>query len=267
MSETALVIQDTTDGSLIPMAMGDTFRAYRTLQSEIDRSMPDQIMTIQGRQFRKKGYWRAVRAAFNLRVECVSEERIEKDGDWGYAVLYRATAKNGMSADGDGICMASEKAERQRTLHNVRSHGHTRAFNRAVSNLVGFGEVSAEEVERDEPHHAPAPVIEVRTTPAPKPAANLPEEPEHFWDDDDTPESAPAATVTYVSQVREVKTGTNANGPWTLWQVTFADKRKGGTFNNDLAAKAKAAIASHSQVIPTLEVGKSGMNLINLVVV
>ena len=37
----------------------------------------------------------------------------------------------------------------QATEHNVRSHAHTRAFNRAVSNLVGFGEVSAEEVERD----------------------------------------------------------------------------------------------------------------------
>jgi hypothetical protein len=31
----------------------------------------------------------------------------------------------------------------------VRSHAHTRAFNRAVSNLCGFGEVSAEEVERE----------------------------------------------------------------------------------------------------------------------
>jgi len=34
----------------------------------------------------------------------------------------------------------------QATIHNVRAHAHTRAFNRAVSNLVGFGEVSAEEI-------------------------------------------------------------------------------------------------------------------------
>jgi hypothetical protein len=35
---------------------------------------------------------------------------------------------------------------RKNTLHNTRSTAETRAFNRAVSNLVGGGEVSAEEV-------------------------------------------------------------------------------------------------------------------------
>jgi hypothetical protein len=38
----------------------------------------------------------------------------------------------------------------QATEHNVRSHAHTRAFNRAVSNLCGFGEVSAEEMTRED---------------------------------------------------------------------------------------------------------------------
>jgi hypothetical protein len=32
------------------------------------------------------------------------------------------------------------------TLHNVRAHACTRAKNRAISDLVGFGEVSAEEL-------------------------------------------------------------------------------------------------------------------------
>ena len=51
-------------------------------------------------------------------------------------------------ADGDGSCFSSEKRGRgQATVHNVRAHAHTRAFNRAVANLVGFGEVSAEEME------------------------------------------------------------------------------------------------------------------------
>ena len=159
--QTALAVVD-ADAPLMPMSMGTTFSAYKSMQVEIDKAMPDQIMTIQGRQFRKKGYWRAVRAAFALKVSCVSEERIESNGDWGYSVLYRAEGRNGMSADGDGVCMGAEKAERQRSVHNVRSHAHTRAFNRAVSNLVGFGEVSAEEVERDD-----HPVIETRPMPHP----------------------------------------------------------------------------------------------------
>lgn len=135
------------------------FNKYRELQNELDHSMPDQIMQIQGKSFRKKGYWRAIRMAFNLNVECIKDDRITTldaesgHANWGYAVTYRATAPNGATAEGDGCCMASEKTNKKgeiiATEHNVRSHAHTRAFNRAVSNLVGFGEVSAEEVEHD----------------------------------------------------------------------------------------------------------------------
>lgn len=131
--------------------MSKAFDAYRDLQKALDKSMPDQIMTIQGKPFRKKGYWRAIRTSFNLQVECIYEEKVQlKDADWGYVVTYKATAPNGSSATGDGSCAASDKHGKRCTLHNVRSHAHTRAFNRAVSNLVGFGECSAEEVNYKE---------------------------------------------------------------------------------------------------------------------
>lgn len=181
----------------LPVFMGQqmvqALTAYRELQAALDRAMPDQLMTLDGKPFRKKGYWRALAVAFNLKVE-VSDERRESTGtfedgrdNFGYIVTYRATAPNGRTITGDGSCYAVEKAKRfkcphphpkgwkgktahwphdtcpdfdpafqwrtlpaQATEHNIRSHAHTRAFNRAVSNLVGFGEVSAEEVERDE---------------------------------------------------------------------------------------------------------------------
>ena len=124
--------------------MAGALTAYRELQHALDQAMPDQIIDIRGKLFRKKGYWRAIRTAFNLSVECVREEST----DYGWRVIYRASAPTGRFADGDGACENDEKAEGQDTEHNVRSHAHTRAFNRAVSNLVGFGEVSAEEVQR-----------------------------------------------------------------------------------------------------------------------
>lgn len=132
--------------------MGQALAAYRDVQHALDVAMPDQIMTIQGRPFRKKGYWRAVARAFRLRVECV-QETLDKES-LAVTAVYRATAPSGDSADGDGACAASEKREGQDSLHNVRAHAHTRAYNRAVSNLVGFGEVSAEEMDR-EPRKAP----------------------------------------------------------------------------------------------------------------
>jgi hypothetical protein len=177
--------------------MAQAFTAYRALQAALDHAMPDQIQKIGDKDFRKKGYWRAVAVAFNLTVEPVEERRevagVFHDGtdNFGYLVTYRATARGGRSVTGDGTAFAVEKAEKfrcphpekegsrrslhyphetcpdydegyrwgtmpaQATEHNVRAHAHTRAFNRAVSNLVGFGEVSAEEMERDDRDDSP----------------------------------------------------------------------------------------------------------------
>ena len=146
--------------------MAEAFTAYQQLQRTLDDSMPDQIIEIEGRRFRKKGYWRAIAVAFNLTVEPIDERRdvqgTFEDGqeNFGWIVTYRARTATGRSATGDGACFAIEKAPRAQanrwaqlpkpaSEHNVRSHACTRAFNRAVSNLVGFGEVSAEEVVRD----------------------------------------------------------------------------------------------------------------------
>lgn len=133
-------------GSLLPVFRGTemaaALTAYRDLQKALDGAMPDQIMSISGKPFRKKGYWRAVARAFKLNIECTKEESDE----FGWRVVYRATSPNGQFAEGDGACEYDEKADNMATEHNVRSHAHTRAFNRAISNLVGFGEVSAEEV-------------------------------------------------------------------------------------------------------------------------
>ena len=121
---------------------------YTKVKNTLDRALPDCIMNIRGKQFRKKNYWRAVATAFNLDVVCISKDKVElPNGDWGIEVTYRATAPNGRCADGDGACMASEKSGNMATYHNVRAHAHTRGFNRAVSNLVGFGEVSYDELQ------------------------------------------------------------------------------------------------------------------------
>jgi hypothetical protein len=162
---------------------------YQRIQQALDKALPDCIMQIQGRSFRKKDYWRAVATAFNLQVEEVvgSEHRTDHthqisaddetdEPDWTISVTYRASASNGRTATGDGACSSSEKwgfdrqtgaiiSKRQATYHNVRAHAHTRAYNRAVSNLVGFGEVSAEEI-----HEAPA----QSSRPAPAPPAPAP---------------------------------------------------------------------------------------------
>ena len=144
--------------------MGEAMQAYKGLQNALDRAMPDQLMKIQGRTFRKKGYWRAIAKAFSLRLTLISESRYEEGSEWGYIVVYRAEDRAGNVADGDGACSIREKSGAMATLHNVRAHAHTRAKNRAISDLVGFGEVSAEEMRDDQRWDGP----DKRSAPPPR---------------------------------------------------------------------------------------------------
>lgn len=255
--------------------MVQALEAYRDLQNALDKSMPDQVMMLEGKPFRKKGYWRAIAVAFNLTVEPIDEHRETsgafEDGreNFGHIVTYRATSPGGRSTTGDGSCFAVEKARRfkcphpigdgskrtihfpqescpdydpmfqwktlpaQATEHNIRSHAHTRAFNRAVSNLVGFGEVSAEEVEREE--SAPeTPAVERRKD--------------------------GSALVVGI----ETKTGQGTNGPWTMYLVHFDDGREGSTFEAKLKEFAEGAKTAGTLVLPTFEQRGKYTNLTGL---
>jgi hypothetical protein len=219
MSETAVVKVNPEKG--IVRSAGNVVEAlqeYQRIQHELDSAMPDCIQDIRGKKFRKKQYWRAIRTAFNLNVECIHEELVRGDKDWGYSVRYRATAPNGSFADGDGTCMASEKNRGQMaaTVHNVRAHAHTRAFNRAVSNLVGFGEVSAEEAHGTE--DAPEPGSSDGPAPAAKPAAKA---------------SPGGSNGVWEGVVKEVsrKEGETNGKKWTRYTIVGEDGSRFNTFD------------------------------------
>jgi hypothetical protein len=126
---------------------------WLSIQRVADVKMPEAIITIGGKKFRKKAFWRFIATAFHIDTALISEARIElPDGDWGYTALYRATSPDGRISETDGTCTASEKRGAMCTVHNVRAHAHTRAKNRAISDLVGFGEVSADELGPDAFH-------------------------------------------------------------------------------------------------------------------
>ena len=92
---------------------------------------------------------------FGISVEIVKEEvEYLQDGSFVYKVTARAIAPNGLYMEADGSCWSKtkEKAGMGKDIyHLTRSHAITRAKNRAVLELVGFGEVSAEEIEDEEP--------------------------------------------------------------------------------------------------------------------
>lgn len=171
MSEaTGLTVVEPAPLTVVPTAKGarESLQTYLEIQRVFDEMMPDAIMTIGKKKFRKKSYWRGIATAFGVECKIIAEERIETpDGDWGWTATARATTRDGRICDGDGACMATEKivylwegrkrteqidkvkTKQNQSVHNVRSHANTRARNRAISDLVGFGEVSAEEISTD----------------------------------------------------------------------------------------------------------------------
>ena len=59
--------------------------------------------------------------------------------------MVKVSAQNGRFAFGVGACASNER-NFSHVEHDTRSTAHTRAKNRAVSDLIGGGEVSAEEM-------------------------------------------------------------------------------------------------------------------------
>lgn len=104
--------------------------------------------------FVKKSGWRKVALAYNLTLEMVpGSERIERAEDGTplrATVTWRATAPNGRTMEASGHCADSESRfakdkGRQKLENDLRATAETRAKNRAISDLIGMGKVSAEE--------------------------------------------------------------------------------------------------------------------------
>lgn len=106
------------------------------------------------RYFVKKSGWRKIAKAYRLSCQLVSirvERNAEGRPERAEAVV-RASAPNGQFQDGDGYCSGDEprftsaRADVSKLENDLRATATTRAKNRAISDLVGFGEVSAEEI-------------------------------------------------------------------------------------------------------------------------
>jgi hypothetical protein len=141
------------------------WEAYEALKAQIVTK--NDIQAIQGKDFLKKSYWRKAATFFNLSTEIVEEKHEKLGSTYVWHFTAKAIAPNGRVAVGTGSCDIFEKAEMRdgkyvtwdkqangwklatpNSIHNIRSTAETRAVNRAISNLIGGGEVSAEEVAK-----------------------------------------------------------------------------------------------------------------------
>lgn len=153
---TVEVVPAPQPGILMPFdaeEVSDAMRAYQeVLRASLDPSDWQGTPGAKG-SFVKKSGWRKIAKAFGLSVTMV-DAGVERD-DEGNPVrawaVYRAAHPNGQQQDGDGYCSVEESRfssakGRHKIENDLRTTAATRAKNRAISDLVGMGEVSADEI-------------------------------------------------------------------------------------------------------------------------
>ncbi len=128
-------------------------RACRALISEND------IQREGRREFKKKSAWRKLARAFAISTQIVRTERWWDEDPNGARhfvarVIVRGVAPWGQSVEAVGLCSTREtrfrsNAQRAKADHDCEATAATRATNRAISDLIAAGEVSAEEVEAE----------------------------------------------------------------------------------------------------------------------
>ena len=127
------------------------------------------------REFKKKSAWQKLSRAFNVDTRIVEKEfQRTKTGRINEAYyLVRASLPNGRSVESDALCSRSEKGKSKVSDHTIIATAKTRATNRAISELIGAGEVSSEEMvaeykAADDPDHHYIPAKQVQETPREK---------------------------------------------------------------------------------------------------
>jgi len=138
------------------------FNQYQELKKKLGNADDFQaIKTKDGVKYHpKKSFVRKVQRFFNVSCEIIQDEPLRDEKGQIIAWLAKARAIHmgtGAYQEADGSCGFDEKVDKygkpdkkRQTIHNIRAHAITRAKNRAILDLVGFGEVSAEEIVGDE---------------------------------------------------------------------------------------------------------------------
>lgn len=107
----------------------------------------DDYQNISGKKFIKKSGFRKIAVAFNLSDTILESKRIDsEDGSFTWRIVVEVQAPNRRICTGVAVCDSKER-KFAHVEHDVFATCHTRAKNRAISDMVAGGVVSAEEVE------------------------------------------------------------------------------------------------------------------------
>jgi hypothetical protein len=117
---------------------------------------PNDVQKEGNREFKKKSAWRKLARYFGISIHCERGDAVIQrfeDGSWVATARAEAIAPWGQRATDVGACGSDEQTGRRTiTMADALATAMTRATNRAISNLIAMGEVSAEEIGDRKPY-------------------------------------------------------------------------------------------------------------------
>lgn len=139
---------------LTSISTPSSFQHQQKLASAYDAACasligPKDVQKDGNRTFKKKSAWRKLARHFGISTSVVSVDHRQVAEHYVATVTVKATAPWGQSAEAAGACGGDEATGRRTiTIADAIATAETRATNRAVSNLIAMGEVSAEEMDK-----------------------------------------------------------------------------------------------------------------------
>ncbi len=123
--------------------IADQFKLYEQLKQSL--LVKSDLVTIRWKTFIKKSWYRKLATAFWISIDITTENKEEIDWWFVRHITAKAIAPNGRFSTCCASCSSKEK-DFNKLENDVRATAQTRASNRAISDLIGAWEVSAEEI-------------------------------------------------------------------------------------------------------------------------
>ena len=170
------VVENTTAPSIdshnLDIMNVDDAKAFMDNYQELVAALLDKndYQLIGEKKAKKRSAWRKLATAFNISDTIIDEDLVFDETNQIVKAKYtvEATLPNGRSAVGVGVCSIFDKIRYNgknadtetpsnfelrgrfsNAEHDVPSTAHTRAKNRAISDLIGAGEVSSDELSEE----------------------------------------------------------------------------------------------------------------------
>ena len=152
-----------TEAEILPVNVENALEEWNAYQELTKKLLDDSdYQEHKGKKYKKKSAWQKYARAFNINTEIVSKEIIRSKTNSVIEAEYtvRATLPNGRYVESDGSCDRREPGKKDMSSHSIKATAKTRATNRAISELIGAGDVSADELDPAFDKYRSAPVID-----------------------------------------------------------------------------------------------------------